>query len=89
MIIKTKKEPPIFRWGILPNNQHREFSIAKKSQSEKGANTMGMLEKIVKEKNLAALELVAISLPYSRLFGIARDQGVDMDELEELLQEIS
>lgn len=47
------------------------------------------LKQIVEEKDLKALEAFCLHYDYSSIIRIADGEGVDPDELEELLQEIS
>lgn len=51
---------------------------------------MTLLQKIIAERNLTALEAYAIRMQtYENLINEAKKQGVDLGELEELLYEIS
>lgn len=55
----------------------------------KGRSLTTQLQVIVQEKNLAALEAFCLRRSHHDVLNYARDTGVDLEKLEELLREIS
>lgn len=66
-------------WNQIPSLKETADAVQRQAR----------LKRIVEAKDTAAMEVFCLGRTYQQVQKYARDGGVDLEELEELLQEIS